>query len=102
MAAVAVLFRANAGGRSEKLKQWKYFTYQPRSYAEWKKKWEALPIHSRKELALPPKSIASMPAFKGTAKVGQAIAFLEQAVVNEKVENSEQKLLAYLEEMNDE
>lgn len=86
----------------EKLKQWKYFTYQPRSYAEWKKKWEALPIHSRKELALPPKSIASMPAFKGTAKVGQAIAFLERAVVNEKVENSEQKLLAYLEEMNDE
>ncbi|SDW16600.1 tRNA nucleotidyltransferase (CCA-adding enzyme) [Marinococcus luteus] len=86
----------------EKLKQWKYFTYRGRTCAEWKKTWEALPIHSRQELALPPKSIASMPAYEGTAKIGQVIAFLEQAVVNEKVENSEHKLLAYLEEMYDE
>ncbi|MDZ5782289.1 hypothetical protein [Marinococcus luteus] len=86
----------------EKLKQWKYFTYRGHSYTEWKRKWEALPIHSRQDLALPPKSIASMPAYEGTARIGQAIAFLERAVVNEKVENSEQKLIAYLEEMNDE
>lgn len=86
----------------EELKQWKYFTYRGRSCAAWKKKWEALPIHSRQDLALPPKSIASMPAYEGTARIGQVVAFLEQAVVNEKVENSEQKLLAYLEEMNNE
>lgn len=86
----------------EKLKQWKYFTYRGSSCAEWKKKWEALPIRSRQDLALLPKSIASMPAYKDSAKIGQAVAYLEQAVLNEKVENSEQKLLAYLEEMNDE
>ncbi|WP_079476569.1 hypothetical protein [Marinococcus halophilus] len=82
----------------EELKQWKYFAYHRRPRSEWKRKWEGLPIHSSQELALPPKTIALMPAYKGTAKIGEAVALLEKAVVNEKVENSEQKLLAYLEE----